>query len=46
MPVIECLKKYFALISETNKRTITILEIAYPCADIITKSCSLITSII
>lgn len=46
MPVIECLKKDFALISETNKRTITILEIADPCAYIMPKPCSLITSII
>ena len=46
MPVIECLKKDFVLLSETNKRTINISELVSPSAHIMPDLCSLITSII
>ena len=46
MPVIECLKKDFTLISESNKSTINISEIAFSSIHIMPKSCSLIASII
>lgn len=46
MSVIECLKKDFTLISETNKRTINISELVSPSAHMMPNLCSLITSII